>query len=211
MSPQIRLLALVVLIGILAAGSLMVFKWQSPPAEKLAAAEKAVNDARSAGAPTFLPDDFGKLEGMLGEARKAIADETAKLGFLRNYEKSEELLSAVLTEAGRLMAEARKREEEAKAAALQAQRDAQEAVTAAQELARNAPVGKDRAALLQIKADLQTLAAALPGVQKALDARDYQGARAKAEDIRVKAQAVAAELQRALDKVKKASRKKASH
>lgn len=209
MSPKVRLLALVALIGTLVGGALIALKWESPPTEKLAAAEKAVNDARSAGASTFLPDDFAKLETLLAEAKKEVAEQTAKLGFLRDFEKADQLLSTVLAEAARLLGEAGKRREEAKAAAAQAQREAQEAVMAAQDLLDKAPVGKDRAALALIKADLQKLKTAMPEIQKALDAGDYQAAQAKAHDIRDKAQAMAAEIQRALDKVKKATRRKA--
>ena len=206
MTQPVRLIWIVALVGALLAGTLMVLKWETAPMEKLAAAEKAVTEVRAAGVPTFMPDDFAKLEDQLAKAKKEIEEQNAKLGFLRNYTKADELLTAVLAEAARLIAEAQKRQEEAKAAALQAQRAAQEAVTQAQDLLEGAPAGKERAALALIKADILKLRASLSEVQPALDARNYQAAEAKANEIREKAQGVATELRQAIDKVKKAKR-----
>lgn len=179
-----------------------------PPTDKLAAAEKAVNEARTAGASTYLAEDFAKLEGMLTTAKNEIAEQDAKLALLRDYGKAEQLLAAVETDAVRVNTEAAKKKEEAKAAALQAQRAAQESVKTTQELVKKAPVGKDRAALQAIKADAQGLTASLPDVQKALDAGDYQAALTKAKAIQEKSQAVQAEIQGAMTKTrpKKASR-----
>ncbi len=178
------------------------------PTEKLAAADKAVNDARAAGAPTYLAEDFAKLEGMLNNAKKEIADQDAKLAFVRDYEKAEQLLTTVQADAGRVTADAGKKKEEAKAAAVQAQQAAQQAVKTAQDLVAKAPVGKDRAALEAIKADAQGLATSLSEVQTAIDAGDYLGAQAKAKAIQEKSQAVASEIQSALAKVGGAKAKK---
>jgi hypothetical protein len=204
MTPLVRLVGIVALIGVLLAGAVMVLKWETAPTEKLAAAEKAVNEARAASAPALMPDDFARLEDLLAQAKKEIADQDAKLGFLRNYEKADQLLTAVQVEAARLIREAGKRQEEMKSAAVEAQHAAQEAVMTAQDLLEKAPAGKDRAALALIKADVQKLVSALRDIQAAVDARDYQAAQAKANYIQAQAKAVAAEIERALAKVRKA-------
>ncbi|MEW6542687.1 MAG: hypothetical protein AB1411_03655 [Nitrospirota bacterium] len=178
------------------------------PTEKLAAAEKAVNEARTAGAPAYLAEDFAKLEGALNSAKKEIADQDAKFALVRDYGKAEELLASVQTDAGRVTTEAGKKKEEAKAAAAQAQQAAQESVKKTQELVAKAPAGKDRAALEAIKADAAGLAASLAEVQKAIDAEDYLAAQAKAKAIQEKSQAVSAEVEKALAKVSAAKGKK---
>jgi hypothetical protein len=178
------------------------------PTEKLAAADKAVSDARAAGAPTYVAEDFAKLEGMLNNAKKEIAEQDARLAFVRDYEKAEGLLTSVQADAGRVTADTGKKKEEAKAAAVQAQQAAQEAVKTTQGLVAKAPVGKDRAALEAIKADAKGLATSLSEVQTAIDAGDYLGAQAKAKAIQEKSQAVAAEIQSALAKVGGAKAKK---
>lgn len=174
------------------------------PTEKVMAAEKAVDDARAAGAPKYTPEEFAKLESALTNAKSEVAEQDAKFGFLRDYEKAEQGLTVAQTEATRVSAETAKRKEEAKATAMQAQQAAQAAVTTAQELVAKAPVGKDRAALEAIKADIDGLATSLPDIQKTLDAEDYQAARVKAKAVQDKSQAVSAELESALAKVHKA-------
>ena len=174
------------------------------PTEKVTAAEKAVNDARMAGAPKYAPEEFAKLESALTNAKNEVAEQDAKFGFLRDYEKAEQVLTATQTEATRVSAETAKRKEEAKATAVQAQQAADAAVKAAQGLVARAPVGKDRAALEAIKADIDGLATSLPDIQKTIDAEDYQAAQAKAKAIQDKSQAVSAELESALAKVHKA-------
>jgi hypothetical protein len=171
------------------------------PTEKVMAAEKAVDDARAAGAPKYTPEEFAKLESALTNAKSEVAEQDAKFGFLRDYEKAEQGLTVAQTEATRVSAETAKRKEEAKTGAVQAQQAAQVAVTTAQQLVAKAPVGKDRAALEAIKADIDGLATSLPDIQKTLDAEDYQAAQAKAKAVQDKSQAVSAELESALAKV----------
>ena len=74
------------------------------PTEKMTAAEKAVNDARTAGAPKYAPEDFAKLESTLTSAKNEIAEQDAKFGFLRDYEKAEQVLTTAQTEATRVSA-----------------------------------------------------------------------------------------------------------
>jgi len=174
------------------------------PTEKVTAAEKAVNDARAAGAPKYAPEEFAKLESALTNAKNEVAEQDAKFGFLRDYEKAEQVLTTTQTEATRVAAETAKRKEEVKTGAVQAQQAAQAAVAAAQDLVAKAPVGKDRAALEAIKADIDGLATSLPDIQKTLDAEDYQAAQVKARAVQEKSQAVSAELENALAKVHKA-------
>jgi hypothetical protein len=105
-----------------------------------------------------------------------------------------------------------KKKDEAKAAALQAQQVAQEAVKATADLVAQAPVGKDRAALEAIKNDTEALKASLNQVQIAIDKEDYPAAQAQAKAIHDKSQALSGEIQQALAKVGKgkavAARKK---
>jgi chromosome segregation ATPase len=173
------------------------------PTDKLAATDKAIEDARAAGAPNYMPEDFAKLEGMLTNAKNEIADQDSKFGLLRDYGSAEQQLAAVQAEADRVTADTAKKKEEAKQAALQAQQAAQASVKTTQDLVQRAPVGKDRAAVEAIKADARGLTASLTEVQTAIDSGDYLAAQAKAKAIKEKSQAVAAEIQTALAKVSK--------
>lgn len=174
------------------------------PTDELAAAEKAVSDARAVDAPRYMAEDFTKLDGMLANAKNEIAEQDSKVAFLRDYEKAEQLLTSIKTEAGRVIQATAQKKEEAKTAAVQAQQAAQEAVQRAQDLVTKAPVGKDRAALEAIKADVEGLSTSLSEVKTAVDAGDYQAAEAKARAIQEKSQTVSTEIESALAKVQKA-------
>lgn len=177
------------------------------PTDKLAATEKAIDDARAAGAPNYMAEDFAKLEGMLTNAKNEIAEQDSKFGLLRDYGSAEQLLTAAQAEANRVTSDTAKKKEEAKQAALQAQQAAQESVKTTQGLVQRAPVGKDRAAVEAIKADARGLTASLTEVQTAIDSGDYLAAQAKAKAIKEKSQAVAVEIQTALAKVSSAKGK----
>jgi hypothetical protein len=83
------------------------------PTEKLAETEKAVNDARAAGAPNYMAEDFAKLEGMLTNAKNEVAEQDSKFGLLRDYGSAEQLLTTAQAEANRVTAETAKKKEEA--------------------------------------------------------------------------------------------------
>ena len=72
----------------------------------------------------------------------------------------------------------------------------------AQDLLDEAPGGKERTTLAAIKAEVQKLNASLSEVNASIDSANYQVAEAKANEIRLKADGVVAELRRAIDKVK---------
>ncbi|MEW6245810.1 MAG: hypothetical protein AB1555_03765 [Nitrospirota bacterium] len=191
-----------------AAGLLLMTACAKPPSEQLEAAEKAVKEAQESGAATYAAEDFAKLEGMLANAKKEVADQEAKFVLIRDYGKAEQLAASAKAEAAKVKSEAEKKKEEAKQAAIQMQQVAQESVKATQDLVAKAPAGKDRAALESIKADAQGLSASLDEVQKALDAGDYLGAQAKAKAIQDQSQKLSTEIQNALAKVGGAKGKK---
>lgn len=184
--------ALVPLLFIIAVGCTKV------PAERIASAEQAISEARAAGAPTYLAERYAKLEGMLTTAKHQIATQEAKFVLLRDYSQAEELLESIQMDATRVTAEAELKREEAKAAALQAQRVAQASVKATQELLGKALVGDNRAALIALKVDADGLTASLAEVQSAVDTGDYQGAHVKAGAIAQKSETLAADVRTAL-------------
>jgi len=174
-----------------------------PPTEQIQAAEKAVKEAQASGASTYIPDEYAKIEGTLAALKKEEMDQEGKFALFRDYGKVEQLAVAAKSEADRLTTEATKKKEEAKAAALQAQRVAQEAVKTTLELVAKAPTGKDRAAVEAIKADAEALKASLNQVQMAIDTADYPTAQTKARAIHEKSNAVSQEIETALSKIGK--------
>lgn len=171
------------------------------PNDKLGEAEKAVMDAKLAGAQAYVAEDYAKLEGMLNNAKTEMADQNAKFGLFRDYGKTEQLLASVTAEVPKLIEETAKKKEEAKEAALKAHEAAKEAVKKTQALVARAPVGKDRAAVEAIKNDAKALTASLNEVQMAMDTEDYLTAQAKAKAVQDKSLALSSEVRGALAKV----------
>lgn len=174
-----------------------------PPADQINAAEQAVKDAQQSGAATYVANDYAKIEGLMGALKKEIADQDAKFALLRDYGKAEQLAANTKAEAERVKADAIKKMEEAKTAAMQAYQAAQDTVKATLELVAKAPAGKDRAALESIKTDAEALKASLNEVQMLIDKSDYLGAQTKAKAIQEKGQAVSREIETALAKIGK--------
>jgi hypothetical protein len=182
-----------------------------PPTEQIEAAEKAIKEAQANGASAYVPDEYAKIEGTLAALKKEVTDQDGKLDLFRDYGKAEQLAVTAKSGAERLKTEAIKKKDEAKAAALQAQQVAQEAVTATFALVAKAPTGKDRAALEYIKTDAEALKSSLNQVQMAIDTADYPTAQTKARAIHEKSQAVSREIEAALAKIGKGKPSAAKH
>lgn len=190
-----------IMMLLLAPALLLAVGCGKAPTDKLGEAEKAVMDAKLAGASAYVAEDFAKLDGMLSNARKEMDDQNAKFVLFRDYGKTEQLLASVQAEAPKLIEQTAKKKAEAKDAALKAHEEAKDAVKKAQALVAKAPVGKDRAAVEAIKNDAKALTASLNDVQMAMDAEDYLTAQAKAKAVQDKSQALSAEVKGALAKV----------
>ncbi len=174
-----------------------------PPTEQIDAAERAIKDAQLSGAATYVADEYAKIEGTLAALKKEVTDQDGKFALFRDYGKVEQLAATAKSDAERVKGDAVKKKEEAKAAAVQAQQVAQDAVKATLELVGKAPVGKDRAALESIKTDVEALKASLNEVQMAIDKSEYLVAQTKAKAIHEKSQTVSHEIESALAKIGK--------
>lgn len=180
---------------------IMMAGCSKPPTEQIEAAEKAVQEAQQSGASTYSADEYAKLEGTLAALRKEVGDQDGKFTLFRDYGKAEQLAASAKVESERIKVDAAKKKDEAKAAALQAQQVAEEAVRATQDLVARAPVGKDRAAVEAIKNDVEGLKSLLKQVQASMDKEDYPAAQTQAKAIHDMSQGVSTEIQNALAKV----------
>ncbi len=172
-----------------------------PPTEQIQEAEKALQDARESGASTYSPDEYAKLEGTLDALRKEVSEQDGKFALFRDYGKAQQLSVSAKADSERIKVATAQKKEEGRAAAMQAQQVAEEAVKVAQELAAKAPVGKDRAAVEAIKNDIEGLKSLLKQVQDSIDKEDYPAAQTQAKAINEMSQGVQNELEQALAKV----------
>ena len=182
---------------------IMIAGCAEPPTQQIQEAEKALKDAQESGAATYSAEEYAKLEGTLTTLRKEVTDQDEKFSLFRDYGKAQQLSVSAKADSERIKTAATLKKEEAKAAALQAQQVAEEAVKATQDLVAKAPVGKDRAAVEAIRNDVDGLKSLLKQVQASIDKEDYPAAQTQAKAIHDMSQSVSAEIQNALEKVGK--------
>jgi hypothetical protein len=179
-----------------------------PPDAEMAAAKTAVEDARSAGAPQYVPDGFKSLEGEFQRAQDEVKAQGDRFALMRDYDQAKASFAKVRSDAERLKTEAAAAKEKAKGDAETARADAQSALDAAKAMLAKAPRGKGTKADLEaMDADLKAAEASLAEVATAINAQDYLGAKAKAEAAKEKAAAVTAQIEQARMKMSGARKK----
>lgn len=172
-----------------------------PPTDQIQEAERALKDAQESGASTYSPDEYAKLQGTLDTLRKEVSEQDQKFALFRDYGKAQQLSVSAKADSERIKVATAQKKEEGRAAAMQAQQVAEEAVKAAQELVARAPVGKDRAAVEAIRNDVEGLKSLLKQVQDSIAKEDYPAAQTQAKAINEMSQGVQNELRQALAKV----------
>ncbi len=171
------------------------------PTEAIDAAKTAIAAAEKEGAAIYSADELKKLNDDLQAALDEVNTQSKK--FFKGFGTAKEMLAKVQADAEALKAAVPAKKEAAKNAALQAQTDAQAAITEAKAMLEQAPKGKGTKADIEaMKSDIAGLEASFPEIQAAIDAEDFLGASAKAATIKEKAAAITEQIKAAIEKVK---------
>lgn len=192
-------------VGLLAA-LLLISGCAQPPAEQLAAAQKAVDTAKAAGATDYAKDDFVKLEQQLALAKEELAEQDKTLSIFRSYTEADMMLVKLVETGKQVEGKASQHKEAAKTAVLALEKEAQLALALAKDLMEKAPTGKERAAMETITQDIAGLESSFSAVHQLIEMGDYFGAEVQATAVKEKGAAVSGEIQRAIDKAKKMKR-----
>ncbi len=192
-------------VGLIAA-LLLMSGCAQPPTEQLAAAQKAVDAAKAAGATDYAKDDFVKLEQQLALAKEELAEQDKTLSIFRSYTEADKMLVKLVETGGQVAAKAAQHKEAAKKAVLALEKEAQQAVASAKNLMEKAPTGKERAALETLKQEIAGLESSFSAVHQLIEMGDYFGAEVQAKAVKEKGAAVSGEIQRAIDKAKEMKR-----
>lgn len=195
MKSTMRILALAVIV---------MFAFTScakQPTQQMDAAKAAVQAVEGAKGAIYAKDELTKLKSDLQAALDEVTAQSKK--FFKKYGPAKEMLAKVITDADAVKAQIPGRIEEAKKAAEAAMNEAKAAYDGAKALLEKAPKGKGTKADIEaMKADLSGLEPQMTEVQNAITAEDYFGAKDKAMAVKDKAAAIAAQVQKAIDKVK---------
>jgi hypothetical protein len=195
MKSTMRILALAVIV---------MFAFTScakQPTQQMDAAKAAVQAVEGAKGMVYAKDELTKLKSDLQAAMDEVTAQSKK--FFKKYGPAKEMLAKVVTDADAVKAQIPGRIEEAKKAAEAAMNEAKAAYDGAKALLEKAPKGKGTKADIEaMKADLSGLEPQMTEVQNAIMGEDYYGAKDKAMAVKDKAAAIAAQVQKAIDKVK---------
>jgi len=175
----------------------------SKPDQEIAAAQKALEAARTAEADLYSADAYQAASDALKQAEAEIAAQDQKSSFSRNYDKAKELLAQVKTQADTAASTAGANKEQVKTEAHSAQTEAQAALDAAKAALAKAPKGKGtKADLDALRGDLTAAESSFNEAKTALDSGKFMDARNQFRAVKEKADAVAADIQQATQKKK---------
>lgn len=175
------------------------------PQKEIDAAQAALEKAKASGADAYAADAYHGAEEAMAQARAEVEAQKGKFRLMQSYGKAKLLLVKAEADAEQALLAA----EEGK---IQFRQDSQIAIDAARTrldaavaAVANAPAGKDaRADVEAMKGDLEALRATLAEAEAAYGGEDFATAKQKAEQVQREAEAIAADVARAIEKVNRA-------
>lgn len=173
-----------------------------PPADLLEQAQQLVDAAKAAGAPAYAAEEWSKLEISFDRAKDELANQEKVLTVFRSYAKADEMLKRVARDASQIAATAAEKKAEAKTAAETKEREARTVLASAQELLSQAPAGKDRAGMKNVRKKLSGLRDLLDSIHRLIAEGDYGTAEIQARALKEKAVVVSGDLRKTIEKSK---------
>lgn len=173
----------------------------SEPAEELAAARAAIDEARAAEAETYAPEQMDEMTQKLRDAEAAVQAENEKFALFRDYEAANSALAEVREGAQEAVQTANTEKERVRQEAEQALVEAEAALNSAQTALENAPRGKGtRADIAALNADLEAVRSALESARQAIQAGQYMQAKNQITSAKSQAESVENEIEQALSR-----------
>jgi len=178
----------------------------SKPTKEIEDTTAAVKAVIAEGLDKYAPEDAKKLNDALAAIDAELKVQDGKT--FKSFDKTKQMLADLSKMAAEMKAALPAKKEAAKQAAVAAVEAAKAAAEEAKKLLAKAPKGKGTAADIEaLKGDVKGVDDALVEVQGLIDKEDYAAAVTKANAVKEKAAAVAAQVTQALEK-QKAGKKK---
>jgi len=183
-------------------GAFLLSGCAKAPVQEQNDSKAAVEAATNADTQLYAQEALTKLQSDLDAANAEVKTQDDKFLF-KNFDKAKQMLTDVKTASEAVKAEAAKKKEEAKQAAIAAQTEAKTAIDDATALLAQAPTGKETKQDIEaFKADLTGLTDSLAGLQQSIDAEKYADASSNAAAIKEKAANIASQITAAIEKKK---------
>ena len=171
------------------------------PQVEIDATNAAIEAAKAAEAPVYLPADFAAVQDSMNAVMAAIEAKEGKL--FKSMAAEKEKLTAVTTLANQVAANVAAKKEEVRKEAETLLNDIKTVVAENNKLVPKLPRGKEGAAVIeQIKADLANVDAAVAEAQGAYDKGAFMDALNKIKAAKEKADGLNAEIKEALTKAR---------
>jgi hypothetical protein len=172
------------------------------PQAEIDATNAAIEAAKTAEAPVYLPAEFAAVQDSMSAINTEIAAQESKL--FKKFGPAKEKLAQTLAAANQLAANAAVKKEEVKKEVETAIADMKTVVEENKTLITKAPRGKEGAAVLeQIKTEMATIETAATEVQGLYDGGKYMDALNKVKASKERATSINTELKDAIAKVKR--------
>lgn len=172
------------------------------PQAEIDATNAAIEAAKTAEAPVYLPAEFAAVQDSMSAINTEIAAQESKI--FKKFGPAKEKLAQTLAAANQLAANAAVKKEEVKKEVETAIADMKTIVEENKTLITKAPRGKEGAAVLeQIKTEMATIETAATEVQGLYDGGKYMDALNKVKASKERATSINTELKDAIAKVKR--------
>ncbi|PKP41977.1 MAG: hypothetical protein CVT95_12635 [Bacteroidetes bacterium HGW-Bacteroidetes-12] len=174
------------------------------PQVELDAAKAAVENAKSVEANRYLPTEFNALQDSLNAVNIEIETEKSKLFISRSYKAATEKLSSITAEAEALVTKTEERKAQVRTEVQESFAALTALIQEVKDLLVKAPRGKEgKAALEAIQTDITVIEASVNEINTLVSNGDYLTAQDKVNASKAKAEAIKAELEAAIAKVRR--------
>ncbi len=185
---------------------LLVSGCAQPPQQEMDAAKSALSGAESAQAAKYAATEWDAAQQAMNAAQAEVDAQNAKFALFRSYGTAKELIAAATTQASQAREAAVAGKERARSeaqaafdAAAAALDNAQTQLADLQQCPRQAKGFRND--LEVMSGNLTALTGTLGGVQAALQAEDFDGAKSQAETLRQQAETLGTDLATAKAKI----------
>lgn len=168
------------------------------PVRQIKAAQKNIDDAKSAGAEIYAKDEFMKLEQEFALTKDEMVKQETVFSILRLYDDVDEMLSMIIKYGRHVVAKASENKEVTKAEALAMEQDALWAVVATKRLMASAMIKTERHSGEVIKLQVTALEALLTEIHRFIKNGDYLAAKMQTGALKEKGVAVFGALSKRL-------------
>lgn len=174
------------------------------PQLELDAATEALENTKSIEANRYLPSEFNALQDSLNAVNIEIETEKSKFFISRSYKSATEKLASISAEAEALVTKTEEKKAQVRTEVQESFASLTSLIQEDKDLLAKAPRGKEgKAALEAIQTDITVIEASVNEINTLVSNGDYLTAQDKVNASKAKAEAIKAELEAAIAKVRK--------